>query len=67
MNDDAFKTGTIVYSKDAKIKGRLTGSSRCCRMEGCLGRALGVKWDDGKVTYPCTKGMTFRKKTWRIG
>ena len=28
-----------------------------CDMEGCRGTVLKVKWADGKVTYPCTKGM----------
>lgn len=38
-------------------------------MEGCNGRRLGVKWPDGRVTYPCTKGLegTDVEDTWKIG
>jgi hypothetical protein len=39
--------------------GVLTGSSRRCQLEGCLGVRLYVRWDDGKLTMPCTKGMTY--------
>lgn len=31
---------------------------RSCRMAGCTGIALCVKWPDGKRTFPCTKGCT---------
>lgn len=58
--------GFEVVSRDGKIKGQLTGGSRTCQLEGCLGRRLGVRWSDGTLTWPCTKGMTLRKKSWRI-
>lgn len=64
--DDMFKKGTIVHSRDNKIKGKLTGSSRVCRLEGCTGRALAVRWENGKLTYPCTKGMREYKGEWYI-
>ena len=64
--DKAFEKGTMVYSRDAKSRGRTTGSKRPCRLEGCTGLRLGVKWNDGKITYPFTKGMTWRKRSWRI-
>ena len=46
-----------VYSKGKKAVGICTGSIRNCRMEGCTGQRLGVRWEDGKITFPCTKGM----------
>lgn len=50
-------TGTpkFVLSRDGKMKGEVTGTRRC-RLEGCTGAALSVKWPDGKRTYPCSKG-----------
>ena len=63
---DEFKRGTVVHSRDKKSKGKLTGGSRVCQMEGCLGRALAVRWDDGKLTYPCTKGMELIDGEWFI-
>lgn len=59
--------GMIVLSKDGKKKGKLTGGSRHCGMEGCTGKALAVRWEDGKLTYPCTKGMDFGSLGWQIG
>ncbi|MBE3144532.1 MAG: hypothetical protein IMZ61_11505 [Planctomycetes bacterium] len=61
-----YAKGTLVYSRDAKHRGRLTGSRRLCSLEGCGGFKLGVRWDNGKTTFPCTNGMSFRKISWRI-
>jgi hypothetical protein len=47
----------FVVSRDGNDKGRLTGGSRNCRLEGCTGRRLEVRWPDGKLTWPCSKGM----------
>ncbi len=47
-----------VYSRDRKEFGFLTrGLPRRCIMEGCSGVRLGVRWSDGKLTFPCTSGM----------
>lgn len=37
--------------------GRATGSTHRCRMHGCNGRRITVRWPDRKITHPCTKGM----------
>jgi hypothetical protein len=63
---NTFAAGLLVYSRDAKHTGRLTGSTHSCSLESCRGWRLGVRWDNGKITYPCTDGMTFRKRSWRI-
>lgn len=41
----------------ARRYGRMTGGWRFCRLEGCTGRRLGVRWSDGHVTWPCSKGL----------
>ena len=50
-----------VYSSDGKMVGKSTGGERACHLEGCTGTKIGVRWSDGKLTYPCTKGMKVRK------
>ena len=37
--------------------GKPTGGTRYCTLEGCNGLRLGVRWPDGKITFPCLKGM----------
>ena len=65
--DTNRKKGVIVYSRDGKVKGRLTGGSRKCTMESCSGLRLAVRWqDNGDMTWPCTDGMTWRKRSWRL-
>ena len=58
--------GTLVYSRDGNLLGKLTGSRQPCSLEGCRGWKMGVRWDNGKITFPCTEGMSFRKRSWRI-
>jgi len=63
LNDLKF-----VLSRDNKMKGVVTSTSRRCSMEGCNGIRVGVRWPDGKHTFPCTKGMVqVSPDTWRIG
>ena len=51
------KKGKIL-SRDGKHIGTTTGGkSRQCRLESCKGERVGVRWDDDKLTYPCTAGM----------
>lgn len=47
--------GMRVWDRTRKLKGVMTGGSRLCQLEGCTGLAVGVRWSDGKITYPCTK------------
>ena len=63
---DIYAKGTVVHSRDKQHVGHLTGGSRKCQLEGCTGRALAVRWDDGKLTYPCTKGMDITNNEWVI-
>jgi len=59
--------GHAVWARDGAVMGTATGGTQPCRMEGCMGRRLTVKWPDGKYTYPRTKGMSFdNNSVWRI-
>lgn len=52
--------GRTVFAQDSRggrLQGRLTGGARVCPLEGCTGVRLGVRWPDGSLTWPCTKGM----------
>jgi hypothetical protein len=66
MNNNPYAKGTLIYSRDAKHRGRLTGSRRLCSLEGCRGERLGARWNNGKITFPCTNGMVFLKRSWRL-
>lgn len=44
LSRDGTETGTIVKMRCYK-----------CRMEGCTGWRIQVKWPEGNYTYPCSK------------
>ncbi|MHA2045438.1 MAG: hypothetical protein ACW99G_11635 [Candidatus Thorarchaeota archaeon] len=48
------------YSDICANTGVTNGNSHKCRLAGCSGIRIHVKWKDGKWTYPCSKGMTYR-------
>jgi len=52
-----IKFGVPVMSRDGKITGTAPGNNKACMMEGCRGRRVFVRWPDGTVTWPCSKGM----------
>lgn len=57
---------TVVYSRGGAEKGVTTGTTRPCRLEGCTGICVTVRWARG-TTYPCTKGMHQRADgAWQI-
>ena len=56
-NDDRIRKGAGVWGRGRAEKGLATGGTRMCGMEGCRGIRVGVRWPDGKITYPCTHGM----------
>lgn len=56
-----------VFSRNKKEMGHATGGQRACNLEGCRGVRIAVRWADGKITYPCTDGMTKREDgSWEI-
>ncbi len=52
--------GKHIYDRLAKTKGVTTGGNRPC-FEGCPGKRIGVRWADGKLTFPCTVDMFTRE------
>ena len=62
--------GTKVWgrrgTKFEQIAGEVTNTS-FCRLEGCGGVRLHVKWPGGKRTYVCTKGCSKEGQDLRIG
>lgn len=51
--------GTRIWSREGSACGVVTGTS-ICRLEGCGGTRLHVRWPDGHRTYPCAKGCCAR-------
>ena len=46
-----------MLSRDGAMKGEIRNlKSRRCRLEGCTGWRIHVKWPNGRHTYPCSKG-----------
>lgn len=66
--DEHIKQGAKVIGSDGKCVGYMTGATRHCTLEGCGGTRYYVKWNHGRATYPCIKGMVWRKKKkhWQI-
>lgn len=62
-----FQLPKTVLSRNGKKKGRVTGGTRLCGLEGCRGLQIGVRWPDGKLTWPCSKGLKeIDSETWQI-
>lgn len=57
-----------MLSRDGAKRGViLNPHSRPCSMEGCTGMRIHVKWEDGRHTYPCSKGcVQISVDSWRI-
>jgi uncharacterized membrane protein len=51
------KRGSAVVSRDLMYKGKTTGGKYRCQMSGCTGTRIGVRWSDGTMTFPCSKGL----------
>jgi hypothetical protein len=67
MRDSMFEKGTAVYSRDGKLKGTTTGAQHHCKLHGCTGMRIAVRWPDGKHTFPCSKGIVAKRGRWQIG
>lgn len=48
------------------VAGRLTGGEYPCRMESCRGSRVGVRWPDGKITYPCSSQIVHEGDHFRL-
>lgn len=58
--NDWWMTNPTMWNREGTEAGKITGSTRACTLESCGGIRLGVKWQDGKTTWPCTKGVSER-------
>lgn len=59
-DDAAVYIGRMIWSRAGTVKGVVTDTS-LCRLEGCGGTRLHVKWSDGRRSYPCARGCDARK------
>ena len=48
---------TDVHNRNGDEVGKATGTYRRCSMHGCTGLRIGVRWPDGRLTWPCSKGV----------
>jgi hypothetical protein len=67
MEPEGFEKGQRVLSRDGKHVGTVRGFAHC-QLEGCNGIRLITRWNDGKNTKPCSKGMLWnqKRKAWKI-
>lgn len=63
-----IKEPPTIWARGREKMGKATGGERRCQMEGCNGRRIIVRWSDGTMTHPCTKGMAWseEKNEWEI-
>ncbi len=48
---------THIVNRTGTKAGVVVGGGDPCQLEGCNGVRLSVRWQDGKLTRPCTKGL----------
>ncbi|MCY2924931.1 MAG: hypothetical protein NT031_05745, partial [Planctomycetota bacterium] len=59
--------GTKIFArKGCRMVGRSTGTFRACTLDGCTGLRVGVRWSNGRLTWPCTKGTQPYRGGYRI-
>lgn len=46
-----------IESYDGGIIGTPTGSEHRCQLEGCNGVRIATRWTDGRISYPCSRGL----------
>lgn len=61
-------TDIVVLSRDGKVKGKVINEhAKQCKMEGCRHDCASVRWEDGKLTYPCWGGLeSVAKDTYQL-
>lgn len=67
-NPKAYEIDTLLSRDGKKIGYIRSWDGHHCTMEGCTGRRICVRWQDGTVTYPCSKGIesTGTPGVWKI-
>lgn len=66
MMDDVLPTH--VWDREGKKRGDVINfEDHPCRLEGCRGNRIPVRWPNGQITRPCTEGMEQRPDgDWQI-
>ena len=54
------KTENRIYHRDGIQYGIDTGATKKCMLAGCQSQRVGVRWEDGHITWPCLKGLKGR-------
>lgn len=58
MNErDWLARDTVVHSRNGEHQGKIVGNARTCRLDGCGGVRVPVRWDDRRLTWPCSKAL----------
>lgn len=53
--------GQPLYNSNGKEHGIIVGGGDRCTMEGCSGARVSVRWPDGSLTRPCSRGLIVRR------
>jgi hypothetical protein len=46
-----------IESFDGSMVGTPTGSEHACSMDGCRGARISTRWPDGRISFPCSRGL----------
>lgn len=57
----AFAVPEYIWDRAYKRRGETTGGRFRCKLEGCTGMRIATRWPDGKITFPCSKGLKYLK------
>ena len=57
-----IKRGGTVLCRGGDMKGVFTGGSRPCPPNVCGSKALGIRWEDGSLTFVCERQIAWKPK-----
>lgn len=60
MSTTSIKPADQVFDQAGTTAGLATGANHACRMDGCSGQRVSVRWPDGALTFPCSRGLIAR-------
>lgn len=61
-----YEIPKYIYDRSGKERGKTTGGTRQCKLEGCSGCRIGVRWPNGEITWPCSKGLKNYRRHMKI-
>ena len=60
------RIGSPFLTREGDVEGKVVGYQHC-RMEGCHGQRIGVRWPNGKLTWPCSLCCTANAEgVWKV-